>query len=290
MLTRSTIQIPDHPGFTDERHREETDDKSISPDFPFIMLPISESGLPQGRRQHRRQNSTPTAAQTHRASPYPSIQQRRSAGHRRGISLDSRQAPTTLSATRQKYAANSNTNHHAGLAAIPQHHVLREAQQHSQQARPGPATRQANYTTSTNLPHSLGDHLGESLAAYSSDSNSRIPASQSMNPAAFMDASAMFQAWNDNAAAMAHNARVPYGHAMMPTSGYELFDQQSPLTTPTFFNFPDTPDADNSSSHSRKSSRRISNGIADQVSKFENMAGEPGFRAATPPFQTYNCK
>ncbi|KAF4126020.1 hypothetical protein GMORB2_1266 [Geosmithia morbida] len=113
-----------------------------------------------------------------------------------------------------------------------------------------------------------------------SSTASKHARSQDMSQS-FLDASAMFSSWNDNIAAMAHNARVPYGHGIMPTNGFDIFDQQSPLTTPTFFNFheaqtPSAPDAaERNSGHSRKSSRRISNGIANQVSKFENMTGEP---------------
>lgn len=264
------------------------------------MLPISESGLPSGRRQHRRQSSTPSAAQSHRVSPYPGVQQRRGAGHRRGISLDSRQVPTTFSAPRQKYAVNTTTTNHAGLAAIPQHHVLREAQQHSQQARPGPATQQATYGT-TNLPHSLSDSLSDTASTTSRTSGYLVsphgtPQSQCMSPS-FLDAAGpMFGgAWSDNVHAMAQNARIPYGQGMLQTSAttgsFDLFGQQSPLSTSNFFSFPETPEypSDGESGYSRKPARRISNGIADQVTKYEKMGGEPGQRASTPPFQTYNC-
>ena len=39
--------------------------------------------------------------------------------------------------------------------------------------------------------------------------------------------------------------------------------------------------------HSRKSSQRISHGIAVQVGKFERMAMKTEQRQHTPPFQTY---
>src|SRR6478609_8776490 len=98
------------------------------------------SGLHARQKQHRRQNSTPTAFEGVKIPNLPTTQ--RQSAHRRGLSLDIRRqqssstaSPTTTS-TRQKYMVSTNTNS-TGLANHPQHNVLREAQQQRIQARPG---------------------------------------------------------------------------------------------------------------------------------------------------------
>src|SRR4051812_13338776 len=91
------------------------------------MLSNPRNNLHNRQRQHRRQNSTPTAFESVKVHDLPNIQ--RHGAHRRGISLDQRprqfpqQDINTVSITNQ------------GYQTTPQH-ILRETQQ-QRLARPG---------------------------------------------------------------------------------------------------------------------------------------------------------
>ncbi|GJC77507.1 hypothetical protein ColLi_00345 [Colletotrichum liriopes] len=71
---------------------------------------------------------------------------------------------------------------------------------------------------------------------------------------------------------------------------FELFASDSALSTPSFMNFSDTPGtpqgwiSEGETASTRRSSRRISNGIMDRVNKFETMGMEMQ-RPMTPPHQ-----
>lgn len=81
---------------------------------------------------------------------------------------------------------------------------------------------------------------------------------------------------------------------------FEFFGPDSALSTPTFMTFPDTSPAgsgqgwisegETASTHSRRTSRRISNGIIDKVAKFEamNNMDASAQRPATPPGHDMN--
>ncbi|KAF4448348.1 SWI5-transcription factor, partial [Fusarium albosuccineum] len=80
------------------------------------------TGLHARQKQHRRQNSTPTAFEGVKVPNLPNTTSQQRAAHRRGLSLDIRRQHNSASpTTRQNYM----------------HHVLREAQQQRIQARPG---------------------------------------------------------------------------------------------------------------------------------------------------------
>ncbi len=74
------------------------------------------------------------------------------------------------------------------------------------------------------------------------------------------------------------------GSAIDPSREFEFFATDSALSTPSFMTFPDSSPAgtgpgwisetETASTHSRRSSRRISNGILDKVAKFEAMLDE----------------
>jgi hypothetical protein len=179
------------------------------------MLPNSTSGASRQRRlhqrQHRRQNSTPVDPRQ------PTGLQKRPVvanTHRRGISLDIRPDQLWMMAPDQLNSITTTDTNTAGLAANPQH-GLREAQQHSQQASPGPAGHHpASYT---NLPNS-----------FSHDS--------------FMTDNT----WN-----------LANAQAFLDNSQLDPFQ-------------PDLAQWQQSSGQPR-TPRRVSNGIADQVLKFEQL-------------------
>jgi len=86
--------------------------------------------------------------------------------------------------------------------------------------------------------------------------------------------------------------QAAFAGAMMADKDFELFAADSPLSTPTFMTFNDSPNTSQSwhsegegNHHSRRSSRRISNGIMDRVAKFESMGVDQSQRPSTPPHQ-----
>jgi hypothetical protein len=114
----------------------------LSPTVSMLSNPPQMSGLHARHRQHRRQNSTPSAFDAVKIAPLPNIQQRRPVSHRRGLSLDVRAHPQlapapTPTALRPEYMAVSITPNNPGQPTTPQH-ALREAPHHSP-ARPGPS-------------------------------------------------------------------------------------------------------------------------------------------------------
>ena len=103
-----------------------------------------------------------------------------------------------------------------------------------------------------------------------------------------------------NMSAMMKKNQATYAsnNAMVPPSDFELFGPDSALSTPTFMTFPEPhpagsgqgwiSESETASTHTRRTSRRISNGILDKVSKFEAMGNATGQRPATPPAQNVN--
>lgn len=90
--------------------------------------------------------------------------------------------------------------------------------------------------------------------------------------------------------------QVNFPNEMAGPQDFELFPPESSLSTPTFMTFPDaSPNSqgwisEGDTSGSRRNSRRISNGIMDRVSKFENMTMEGPHRPVTPPNQNVTSK
>jgi regulatory protein SWI5 len=86
--------------------------------------------------------------------------------------------------------------------------------------------------------------------------------------------------------------------AIDPSRDFEFFGSGSALSTPTFLTFPDSSPAstcqgwisenDTASTQSRRTSRRISNGIMDKIAKFEALGSgtnTPSQRPSTPDNQ-----
>lgn len=81
-------------------------------------------------------------------------------------------------------------------------------------------------------------------------------------------------------------------HSIPTTQDFELFASDSALSTPTFNSFQESPSmaqgwtSEGETASTRRSSRRISNGIMDRVSKFEHMGLDGAMeRPNTPPTQ-----
>jgi regulatory protein SWI5 len=91
------------------------------------MLSTPTNNLQTRQRQHRRQNSTPTAFEKVKVNSLPNIPKH--AAHRRGMSMDQRRKQTSLQDTNM--VSKTNTGYQT-----TQQHILRETQQ-QRLARPG---------------------------------------------------------------------------------------------------------------------------------------------------------
>ncbi|RGP69852.1 swi5-transcription factor [Fusarium longipes] len=225
------------------------------------------SGLHPRQKQHRRQNSTPTAFEGVKIPNLPTTQ--RQNAHRRGLSLDIRRqqvaaspSSTTPSATRQKHM----------------HNVLREAQQQRIQARPGTQHPYANLACSGNENYLMSPH--------------GTPQTHRFDPSCFDPTSLPFDTYNtDLNVMMSKGQQAGYGDNLSGGKQFDLFNNDSALSTPSFMNFPSEGSSaqgwasEGDTSGTRRTSRRISGGILDRVNKFENLDTT---RPATPPSQNQN--
>ncbi|KAH7325032.1 hypothetical protein B0I35DRAFT_174193 [Stachybotrys elegans] len=240
------------------------------------MLSNPSSSLHARQRQHRRQNSTPSGFEGVKMPSLPTSQQQRQAiGHRRGLSLDTRrqQQQQRQLAARQDYTVSMSTNN-TGLANTSQHHVMREAQQQRIKARPG--THHHSYP-----PLAPADGDGYLISPHGT------PHSQRFDPSCFDPNSVPFDAYGQFNMMMQKNQGTYPGDAAA-SKDFELFNNDSALSTPTFMNFQESPSAqgwtsEGDTTSTRRSSRRISNGIMDRVNKFENLGLDDLQRPITPP-------
>ncbi|KAF5017904.1 hypothetical protein F66182_10133 [Fusarium sp. NRRL 66182] len=228
------------------------------------MLSNPSGGLHARQKQHRRQNSTPTAFEGVKMPHLPTATHRQTA-HRRGLSLDIRRqnssaSPTTT--TRQNYM----------------HHVLREAQQQRIQARPGTQHPYASLAPSASESYLMSPH--------------GTPQTQRFEPPCFDPSSLPFDPYTADLDMMLSKGQTGYGdNNLSGGKEFELFNNDSALSTPTFINFPtESPSAqgwasEGDTSSTRRSSRRISNGIMDRVNKFESLDTAGLQRPTTPQNQ-----
>ncbi|KAK8873608.1 Metallothionein expression activator [Apiospora arundinis] len=242
-----------------------------------------QSGLQarqQHLRQHRRQNSTPTATEAMKIAtnsnlpqmhPYQQSQQqqqqRQRMSHRRGMSLDTRRHPMHTP-TRQEFPTT------------PQH-VLRETQQ-QRIARPG-HSQQAISNLANDENYLMSPHGTPQMQGFDPNCFDGLPPQQDMN--------LQFNFYEAQMTMMKRN-QGSFSESVASSQDFELYPSSS-MSTPTFMNFSDSPNggqgwiSEGETSSSRRHSRRISNGIMDRVSKFENM--HPGMegsqRPLTPPHQ-----
>lgn len=196
-------------------------------------------------------------------------QQRSRVTHRRGMSLDTRRQ--MLSQKRQSYGMVSNTNNSTGPATTPQH-VVRVAQQQNI-ARPGPQQAYANLANDENYLVSPG--ATPQLQCFDQQWTDGLPLAS--------DLSMVFDMYNESIDALVkHQDGYP---SSLDSPEFDLFPQ-SAMSTPTMMSFQDNLDGtpgwvvDNSTTQFK---RRVSNGIAGRVSKFENLSQEPLQRPLTPP-------
>lgn len=280
----------------------------------MLSNPPTASNLHSRQRQHRRQNSTPTAFEAVKIAPLPRFhnQQHRQPhmSHRRGLSLDTHRlqvSPTrATTTTRQDYTTvSTSTTNKTGLATTQQH-VLRETQQ-QRIARPGPsqppfaAEEDENFLLSPHqTPHS--QRYVNALASQGHMQEMGVP----FDPYVGAVNGMYKKKTRPNYPHHGNNNNNDSCNAA-PGQDLDLFAADSALSTPTFVNFPDGGHAgsqqggwisedERASPEGRRTSRRISNGIVDRVAKFESMghggveSGSTQQRPVTPPHQNMNSK
>lgn len=262
------------------------------------------------QQQHRRQNSTPSAlepAKTHNQKnpPQASTGRPAGAGHRRGLSLDTRRqhirhrsnasvsgisTPITApvgggDGARDFGTVSMSTN--TGLAGNPQqqHHVLREMQQQRLQAGPGTHANAQNFS----FP-ATGQQQGGMYQGYNPQ---YIPQQDYMvSPHGNPQAQNFEQSFDPSQMMAMQRTRANYANSVDAVNG-EYFAANSALSTPTYAEFPEALGSaqgwtsEGETVSTRRTSRRISNGIMDRVNKFETLT-DVTQGAGTPPNQNAN--
>lgn len=267
----------------------------LHPASTMLSNPPQMSALHSRHRQHRRQNSTPSAFDAVKIAPLPDLRQRRPTSHRRGLSLDIRGqhpqplAPAPPTATRQEYVATTMTTN-PGPTIKPQH-VLRESQQ-QRTIRSGHS--QPAFTEQNNSDIFL---LSPQVTPQTHLYPSSLPGQGQLTDVSGLP----FEPYPSSLGLFDRAAANLNGNGIDPPQEFEFFTADSALSTPTFMTFPESSPAETgqgwisesetASTHSRRSSRRISNGILDKVAKFEAMRnGQETLpqRPCTPDGQTSN--
>ena len=224
----------------------------------------------QRHRQHRRQQSTPTAYDAPKVPTLPTNQ--KNASHRRGMSLDQRrrQSPTqdTVSITNQGF---NDTKQHI-LQETQQHRLARQGQQSTRFFNP---TNDENYLISPLVtPQRKNFDIG-CIDAYGASAKH---ASYSSYPEPINSINRVNENAHDRNSEFAGNDSLLYQDEETTPSAYVDFSmafdgsqaQESWGATIK----------PNRSSHSR----RISGSIADRVAQYEDLAArQSSSRPITPP-------
>jgi regulatory protein SWI5 len=217
------------------------------------MLSNPTNNLQNRQRQHRRQNSTPTAFEPVKVNSLPNIQRH---AHRRGMSLDQRRRQTPPQET------TVSTTNNQGYQTTQQH-ILRETQQ-QRLARPG--QQFANFDNDENF-------LNSPIVT---------PNRQSFDAGQYGERSSSQYAYSGPI-----NTIINVDPSNFGANDFNLFSTDV-LTPSAYLDFSAGFDGMQSSGgNSRRSSsgRRISGGIVDRVAQFENLALKSPQRPITPPNQ-----
>ncbi|KAG6011075.1 hypothetical protein E4U21_000106 [Claviceps maximensis] len=244
------------------------------------MLSNTPTNIHATQRQHRRQNSTPSAFEGMTISQLPNADNRRQAmAHRRGLSLDTRRNQMMQHTAQQAINKVRTDTNMTGLANTSQHHILQEAQQQRNQARPGP--QHLHYA-------SMASEDGENFLM----SPHGTPQSQRFGTSCFDDVPVQFPYDGSHWNILIQKNHDNFANNMAETKNFDLYSHDNALSTPTFMNFPDSSDGQawfiGDEADSRRTLRRISHGIMERVSKFENIGTEGPHRPTTPLNQNGN--
>ncbi|KAK4099163.1 hypothetical protein N658DRAFT_560620 [Parathielavia hyrcaniae] len=257
----------------------------------MLSNPPHMSGLHLRQRQHRRQNSTPSAFDVVKIAPLPSPQKRRPISHRRGLSLDTRRqqlAPSRATTPCREHVSVSIPPTNTEPPSTPRH-VLRDVQD------------QPTACPSHGLPTFTNQNTGESfvLSPQVTPQNRRF-ANGETNHNHMADLHDLtFDPFSATLGLFDRSVNRLNENGIDPSVELDFYGRESAISTPSFMTFPDSSptgtcpgwvsENDTASSHSRRSSRRVSNGIMDKVAKFEALgSGLNPSRPRTPVHQTTN--
>lgn len=252
----------------------------FSRDRPCAILsnPPKMSGLHARQRQHRRQNSTPSAFDAVAIAPLPNLQQRRPVSHRRGLSLDTRAqplapAPANTTVRRGYVPLAIQQSNSPGPATRPQQ-VLRGTPQ-QRASRPG--LNQNTFTEQNNTDNFL---ISPQVTPQSRRFTNALPGQGPLTEAHGLP----FEAYPGSLAPFERTINQLNGTGIDPARDFDFFGSDSALSTPSFMTFPDSSpggegqgwgsETETASTHSRRSSRRVS-------AKFQ--AAEGGFESSGRP-------
>ncbi|KAK4159071.1 metallothionein expression activator [Cladorrhinum sp. PSN259] len=244
----------------------------------MLSNPPHASPAHSRQRQHRRQNSTPSAFDAVKIAPLPTFNQPQrpsQMSHRRGQSLDTRRQQlnqtTAINATGQDYTSTT-----------PQH-VLREGppqQPQRQQRMHRPSLSQSSFSSDI-YPQQLHDSDGFLVSPNVTPQSQRfVDALESPGP--MSDVSGLsYDSYLGSLAMIKNQANFATNNSINTNQEFDFYGQDSALSTPTFLTFPDSSPAstgqgwisesDTASTQMRRNSRRVSNGISDKVAKFESI-------------------
>ncbi|KAH6623332.1 hypothetical protein F5144DRAFT_518321, partial [Chaetomium tenue] len=254
----------------------------------MLSNPPKMSGLHARQRQHRRQNSTPSAFDAVAIAPLPNLQQRRPVSHRRGLSLDTRAqplapAPANTTVRRGYVPLAMQQSNSPGPATRPQQ-VLRGAPQ-QRASRPG--LSQNTFTEQNNTDNFL---ISPQVTPQSRRFTNAVPGQGPLTEAHGLP----FEAYPRSLAPFERTINQLNGTGIDPAREFDFFGPDSALSTPSFMTFPDSSpggegqgwgsETETASTHSRRSSRRVS-------AKFQAAEGgfEPSGRPCTPSGQVTNA-
>ncbi|TEA18374.1 Metallothionein expression activator [Colletotrichum sidae] len=221
------------------------------------------------RHRHRRQNSTPTAFEGVKIQPLPNnVQRQRALGHRRGLSLDTRrQVMSPNAGTRQDFATHNRSMYCEKRSSNAYKHAR------------APTSKHISTTNNNNTNNSSNNNF---------NTNSTC---QRFDPSCFDSTPIQFDQFGNQINAIMAKSQHSYSSSLGSSKDFELFGPDSAMSTPSFMNYSDAPNtpqgwiSEGDTASTRRSSRRISNGIMDRVSKFETMGADQAQRPTTPPHQ-----
>ncbi|KAK3898955.1 hypothetical protein C8A05DRAFT_18537 [Staphylotrichum tortipilum] len=231
-------------------------------------------------RQHRRQNSTPSAFDAVKIAPLPNLQQRRLMSHRRGLSLDVRAprlapapAPSTV---HQEYSMARSSVAHGGPETMPKKQMQETQQQHAARLN---ANHSSFTSQNTGDPFLMSPDAAGQARLFAGGLTGEMPLPTDIN-------GLPFDPFSGSLGMLDRSADQLSANIVDGSQDFEFFAADSSLSTPTFMTFPDSSPAsatcqawltetERANADSRRSSRRISNGIMDKVAKFEAMGNGP---------------
>ncbi|KAL1840783.1 hypothetical protein VTJ49DRAFT_7738 [Mycothermus thermophilus] len=231
----------------------------------MLSNPPQTSALRSRQRQHRRQNSTPSAFDPVKIVPLPNLQPKRPISHRRGLSLDTRAHPLALAPA-------------PGINSRPS----------SRQNTPRRSLDQAFFPSSDGSDAYVFSPQGTPQSRRFANMLPNHEPVDDLNGLSFDQYAASLGLFERP------DSRLS-GSDIDPSRDFDFFGADSALSTPSFLTFPESSpaptqawssEAESEGAHSRRSSRRISNAIMDKVAKFEAMgAGAALDRPVTPSGQ-----